>query len=313
MIPNAEEMTRRRYLLAVGTAATLSGCADTTTPATESETTPTPENPLGETDARYREATYRETAEGLFRIKAAIPKGEGPFPVVVHVHGGAWRYGEPRLRGVQRLVERDIATASVEYRLSGTATYPAPVRDVVAAVQWVRANEPGWNIDPDRVALLGGSAGSHLAALVAGAPDQPNFQPEGFDADASAAVDAAVLHYGIYDLTGRDACADRNTKQFFGDDCASESVVAEASPITHVDATHPPVFLFHGDADELVPVEQSRRYRDALDAAGVPVEYTELDGARHGYIDPNNERMADTRRDVHDQTADFLLEGPLAE
>lgn len=313
MRPDTERLTRRRYLLGVGTAATLSGCGESETAETDSGGTPTPDNPLAETDAGYREAVYRETPEGPLSIEAAIPDGEGPFPAVVHVHGGAWRYGEPRLRGLKRLVEAGIATASVEYRLSGTATYPAPVRDVVAAVRWVRANEPGWNIDTERVALLGGSAGAHLAALVAGAPEHPNFQPDGFDVDASAAVEAAVLHYGIYDLTGRDACADQNTRQFFGDACGSESVVAEASPITHVDGEHPPVWLFHGTADELVPPEQSQRYRDALDSAGVSVEYTEIEGANHGYIDPNNEGMADTRRKVHGQTADALLDGVLAE
>lgn len=226
MRPDGKALTRRRYLLSVGAAATLSGCGgDEST--TEAGNTPTPENPISETGANYREETYRETADGPLRVEAAIPSGDGPFPVVVHVHGGAWRYGEPRVRGLRRLVDAGIAAVSVQYRLSGTATYPAPVRDVTAAVKWVRANELGWNIDTERVALLGGSAGAHLAALVAGAPEHPNFQPEGFDVDASAAVDAAVLHYGIYDLTGRDACADRNAKQFFGDDCSSDSVVAD--------------------------------------------------------------------------------------
>jgi len=205
-----------------------------------------------------------------------------------------------------------VAATSIEYRLSDTVTYPVPVRDVVAAVRWVRANEPDWPLDTDRVALMGDSAGAHLGALVAAAPDHPNFQPEGFDVDARAAVEAFVGHYGIYDLRVRDACENRNTSQFFGDDCDDEAVVVDASPVTHVDGDHPPTRLFHGADDQLIPPQASRDYRDTLQAAGVPVAYGELPDTDHGYVDPNNDQWADVRQTTHARTLRFLFEGPWA-
>ena len=344
--------SRRAYLVGIGALATLGGCSqedqgpegtpeqtpvetstasptptDTATPtATETPTptetatptptsrTPDPDEPLA---ARYgvdqREATYRETEDGPLRIEASLPDGDRSFPLLVHVHGGAWRYGAPGYGMMDTLARAGVAVASVEYRLSGTATYPAPVRDVTASIKWVRANEPDWNIDTDRVTLMGGSAGAHLAALVAAAPDYPNFQPEGVDVEGSAEVDALVSHYGVFELRHDWACDDRNLGEFFGEDCDSEEVKAEATPLTHVDESHPPTLLFHGDEDELVPVDSSRTYRDTLQQAGVPVEYKELEGVGHGYTEPENEKQAEVRRRTHRRTVNYLFQGPWAE
>jgi acetyl esterase/lipase len=315
-------VSRRAYLVALGASAGLAGCTGdeatgdgsaggattTSPPAREGPTLPDPSAPLADRYEVTRErATYRESPDGPLSVEAALPDVSGPAPTLVHVHGGAWRYGSPGMGGMDRLAGAGFAVASIEYRLSETATYPAAVRDVVAALQWVHANDPGWNVDPDRVALVGGSAGAHLASLVAGAPDHPPFQPA-TGAGETAPVDALVGHYGIYDLRSRDACANRNTAALFGDDCDDPDVVAEASPVTHVDGDNPPTRLFHGSDDQLVPASSSRNYRDALAEAGVPVRYDELDGGRHGYTDPNNESMVETRREANRLTVEWLVE-----
>lgn len=314
-------LSRRRYLVALGASAGLAGCSDdettgdgapaggstTSPPDREGLTLPDPSEPLADRYGVRRErTTYRELPDGPLRVEAAMPDASGPAPTLVHVHGGAWRYGSPGLGGMERLAAAGLAVVSIEYRLSETATYPAAVRDVVAAVRWARAGEPDWPLDSKRVALVGGSAGAHLGALVAGAPDHPAFQPEPA-AEGPATVDAFVGHYGIYDLRSRDACGNRNTAEFLGTDCEDSAVVAEASPVTHVDDGHPPTRLFHGADDELVPPAASRQYRDALRDAGVPVEYDELAGGRHGYTDPNNEGMAETRREANRQTVTWLV------
>jgi acetyl esterase/lipase len=274
--------------------------------------TPDPEAPLAE---RYgvvnREAVYRETTDGQLRILAALPDGDGPFPLLVHVHGGAWRYGSAGYGAMETLAGAGIAVASVEYRLSGTATYPAPVRDLAAALGWLRANEGDWNVDPGRLALVGGSAGAHLGALLAANPTHPTFQPAG-GVDGGVDLDAFIGHYGIYDVRLPNACEDRNLGPFLGEDCDSASVKAEASPITHVDGDHPPSLLYHGDADQLVPASVSRRYRDALRNAGISAEYHELAGVDHGYLEPANRTQREVRRETHRRMVTFLFEGPWA-
>jgi len=309
--------TRREYLLGVAAGAGLAGCtgdggnADSPTPVRES---PAPDSPL---EARYgvgkREAVYRETEDGSLIVEAALPDGEGLFPTLVHVHGGAWQYGSPGYGGMELLAQAGMAVVSVEYRLGEAATFPGQVRDVTAAMKWVRANEPGWNLDADRVALTGDSAGAHLAALVAAAPDHGNFQPEGFDVEASAAPDALIPHYGIFDLRREGVCEgesdDDAMRALFGPEC-STAEQREASPVTHLSGDHPPVLLFHGSADSLVPVASSREYRDALVDAGVPVEYQELDGVEHGYLEPENPDQERVLRETHERMVNYLFEEP---
>lgn len=319
MTGDGAALRRRAYLAGAAGLASLSGCLGgpdggagsgdgTGSERGESGGVPDPPDPADPLAERFEVERhgdqYRETPDGPLHVEAAVPAGVGTAPLLVHVHGGAWRYGDAGYEGMDALARAGIAVGSIEYRLSGTATYPAAVRDVVAGVRWLRANGPDWGMDPDRVALLGGSAGAHLGALVAAVPEHPTFQPREFEVDASTDVDAFVGLYGIYDLRVEDVCGDRNIGQFLGEDCDSPETKAEASPITHVDGEHPPSLLSHGTDDQLVPVASSREYRDALAAAGVPVEYDELEGVGHGFVDD-----AEHRRRVHERTVSFLLEG----
>jgi len=251
-----------------------------------------------ETDVPYRETPQRTLRADVYR-----PADIDAPPVVVHAHGGAWRFGDKGFRPLfGRLAAAAYATVDIQYRLSHEATYPGPVRDVAGAVRWVRATADERGIDPSRVALAGYSAGGHLAGLAATAPDLDAIQLEGFYPDVDPTVDAFVGNAGVYDFTAEGYGNAALIRQFLGGSRgARPDRYEQASPISHVDADAPPALLCHGTADRIVPFEQSERFAAALDDAGVPVERLTVDGAGHLFY------TADRRLDaIADAQIEFL-------
>jgi len=242
----------------------------------------------------FRGVPFEVTPKAELRLDLHRPAGRDAVPLVVHVHGGAWEYGS-RDTYTPWHAGRGMAAATIDYRLSGTAEYPAAVRDVVAAVTWLRtwaADAAG--IDPDRVALRGASAGAHLAALAATAPGTDAFAPVGVDPDVEG-VDGFVGISGIYALGGDPNRESDVATKFFGcppSDCPD--VYRQASPVEHVDGDAPPAMLWHGLADRLVPAEQSERFREALENAGVPV--TTLTPEDAGHVQMLKDRWRDAFR-----------------
>jgi acetyl esterase/lipase len=177
---------------------------------------------------------------------------------------------------------------AINYRLSPRAQWPDHIVDVKRALAWTKANIAEHGGDPSFVAITGGSAGGHLAALAALTPDGLGFQP-GFE-DADTSVAAAVPFYGVYDFTNRDRTAGHALVPFLErrvmrSRLADNWVVwDEASPLSHVRPDAPPFFVLHGANDVLVPVEQARSFARALRAASRnPVAYAELPRAQHGF------------------------------
>ncbi|WP_244238164.1 prolyl oligopeptidase family serine peptidase [Corallococcus terminator] len=228
--------------------------------------------------------------------------GSGPFPTVVWIHGGGWRGGSLLdVNQARRLVCRGYAVASIDYRLSDAAVFPAQLHDVKAAVRFLRANASSYNLDSARFAAFGSSAGGHLAALagtsqgVAGLED-----PSQGNGGVSSAVQAVVDWYGPTDFAQMDAqllargCGpgsaqhsqpDSPESQLVGCTVGDEScqdAVRRASPITHAGAGDPPMLLLHGDADCTVPREQSLALASALTSAGRCVLRRDVVGAGHG-------------------------------
>ncbi|MFQ3295550.1 MAG: acetyl esterase/lipase [Halobacteriales archaeon] len=260
-------------------------------PTDEATPTPATTNPDGPPD-RYevtvrRGVTFRETPLGALKMDLYRPSGTTDRPLLVHVHGGAWRFGDKGYeRSARRYAAAGIATASIQYRLSTQATYPGPVRDVVAAIRWARANADNLHIDPDRVALVGMSAGGHLAALVAAAPEERAFSPPDFHPEVSPAVSAVVGHSGVYDLTTPGLRGSSLVRSFVGASFEDDpDLYRAAAPIHRVDDEHPPTLLFHGTDDAIVPYPQATAYRDALDREDVTVSLFTGDGAGHVFYD----------------------------
>lgn len=228
----------------------------------------------------------------------------GPTPLVIHVHGGAFKGGDKAMVGakVQPLLDGGFAVASVNYRLSGEATFPAGAQDVKAAVRWLRANAATYSIDPDRFAAWGESAGGNLVALLGTTSDQATVldDPELGNAGVSSGVQAVIDWFGPTDFTQMDGQAASGeggcTSPELHDPAGSpeslwvggavqdtKELVAQANPITYVTtATRLPAFsIAHGDADCNVPFQQSKLLADALTAAGADVTLTVLPGAAH--------------------------------
>src|SRR5690606_4078976 len=213
-------------------------------------------------------------------------------PVLVQVHGGAWVLGFKDRQGqllMRRLAERGWVGSNIDYRLSPMAPSPDHPADVKQALAWIREHAEEYGIDPDFVAVTGGSAGGHLTALTALTQNDPRYQP-GFE-DADTSVAAAVPFYGVYDFTNRNGAWPAETVPHFlapyvmkSDPDAEPEAWAAASPLDQVHAEAPPFFVIHGDLDVLAPVEDARDFVQRLDAVSKePVYYLELHGAQHAF------------------------------
>jgi acetyl esterase/lipase len=227
-----------------------------------------------------------------------------PRPLVIWVHGGGWSRGDSRTSGaiadypatLASLAAHGYVVASVNYRLSGEARFPAQIQDVKASIQFLRANAAKYNIDPARVLIWGGSAGGHLAALAATTCGVAAFEPEPNTGRLTRAetleakktpggadcVQGAVIWYGIFDLAGY---ASRNVPNLMGCEPKNcEARMAQASPITHVSAATPPMLLVHGLADSEAPAAQSQQMAARMKQAGAPVETLFIPDVNHGFI-----------------------------
>jgi acetyl esterase/lipase len=203
-----------------------------------------------------------------------VPPGS-VAPCVLFVHGGSWKSGKKsdvRFYAV-RYAARGYATATVEYRLSGEAVFPAALEDLRSAVRFLRDHAPDYGIAADSLALVGHSAGAHLALLAAYAPDA---------AGKSAGVSAVVDFYGPADLTTPFASSHPVVRAFLGTSYRDSPAVYEAaSPLRHVRSGLPPTLIFHGTIDGTVPVAQSESLFLALGAAGVEAYLDRVEGWPH--------------------------------
>jgi acetyl esterase/lipase len=231
------------------------------------------------------------------------PERGEPKPLIVYVHGGGWRGGHTRQSGafadfpavLAELASRGYVVASVEYRLSLEAPFPAALDDVRTALRFLKANAGRYGIDTARTGIFGGSAGGQLAILEAvtcgGAPtgaDKSN-------PTVSDCPQAAVGWYGIYAFPAMPGRAESGAEDDYLGCKAAEcprSQLAAASAIEHVDANDPPILLLHGDDDVVVPVAQSLSLADKLREAGGSVEIEVFPGIGHSWIGANE---AETR------------------
>ena len=194
-------------------------------------------------------------------------------PVLIFIHGGGWSKGERSdyLPYLLDYAQKGYVTVTVSYRLSGVAHFPAAVDDVQSAVHWIRAHAEEYLIDPEKIALIGGSAGGHLAMMVGYGEDDPDEK-----------VQAIVNLYGPTDLTTEYARNRGECLSFLGISFQERPDLYEAaSPRTHISRDDPPTLIFHGTIDALVPVSQSDSLHQWLDRTGVPNEYHRLKGWPH--------------------------------
>lgn len=211
--------------------------------------------------------------------------GDGPFPLVVWIHGGAFSGGNKSLAAnsaARQLTSRGFAIASLEYRLSGEAIFPAAVLDIKAAIRHLRANAATYRIAPNKIGAWGSSAGGHLAAFLGVTGGIAEFEDATLgNASQSSRVQAVLDWYGPSDMLQMEPDAVAQGCPKFGgvghDDARSPeglwlggkpssipAVAMKASPVTWVSADDPPFIIQHGGQDCTVPTNQGRRMRDAL-------------------------------------------------
>ncbi|MBN1236986.1 MAG: alpha/beta hydrolase [Gammaproteobacteria bacterium] len=248
----------------------------------------------------HADVTYATVGQQPLKLDLYLPDAVGaaspettayPPPLVVWLHGGAWRFGS-KANPPLRFLEAGFALASVDFRPSTDAPFPAMLHDVKAAIRFLRANAGRYGYAPGPMAVAGASSGGHLAALAAVTNGDAALEGGvGDHAGVSSAVQAAVVYFGASNLT---TILDQSTP--FGLDVrrpalelllgaapdAAADVARLASPVFHVDAEDPPMYLLHGDQDLQMPINQAHELHGAYKAAGLDAALDVVHGAGHG-------------------------------
>jgi acetyl esterase/lipase len=223
------------------------------------------------------------------------PKDDGPLPVIVYIHGGAW-LGGSRTAGHGRLANYvaggEYAGVTVGYRLTSEAIFPAQIHDCKAAIRWIRANAKKYNLDPDKIGVVGDSAGGHLVALLGTSGGVKDLEGDlGPHKDVSSRVQCVVDEFGPAEILtmgdggskmDHDGPNSPEGKLVGGRVKDKKDVAIAASPITHVAADNPPFLIVHGNKDPLVPHNQSERLSAALKKAKVECYFVTVEGGGHG-------------------------------
>lgn len=294
----------------------------------------------------YRQPVgFRPLTLDLYLPAVSTSKGSTGFPLLIFIHSGGWLGGDTRRNGVftdfpatlAAMASRGYAVASVQYRLSGEAKFPAQAQDIKAAIRWLRLNASNFDIDPARIATWGASAGGHLAALTAVSCKVPELSPtetpsmQGMapdtkrDSIASAkvsdCVQAGVAWNGVFDMNTIAAQARKANAmsrdvpqapewQLLGCGAGRSSCgmrqLRHASPVSHVDANDPPMLLIAGDQDKTVPYQQTLDMAERLKGAGVRYELLVLPGVGHSLIGSTPALTRDANQKALDATVHFL-------
>jgi acetyl esterase/lipase len=236
----------------------------------------------------YRDVVYAAPAGTNLMLNLFVPaKGDGPFPVIVWIHGGGWKNGSRASCAPLKWNRSEYACVSIDYRLSGIAQFPAQIEDCKAAIRWLRANAKQYNLDPERIGVWGGSAGGHLVAMLGVTGDVKEFDA-GENLDQSSKVQAVCDFFGPVDLlswaktTGFEATI---LKDFIGGlPLEVPEKLVRASPLAYVQkgTTYPPFLIVYGDKDIAVPPSQSQLFCDALIRVRADAELFLVPGAAHG-------------------------------
>jgi alpha-L-fucosidase 2 len=230
--------------------------------------------------------TYGKAGGEKLTMDYYAPSGAGPHPVAIIIHGGGFVEGTSK-NGSEAYCADFLAPAgysvfSINYRLAPKYPYPAMLHDVERAIRFIRHNSSQWNADPERIALVGGSAGGYLSNL-AGLLNAPGDKSAADPVDReSASVQAVVTLFGPSDFRGHPV--NKHVEALLGAairEKGEAAALAEASPITHVTKDAPPFLFIHGDKDEAVPFSESTNLQDALQTAGVRADLIRIPNGPH--------------------------------
>ncbi len=255
----------------------------------------------------HGDVAYAEVGPKTLKLDLYVPRDtQGKHPCVVWIHGGAWRAGNKRNPRVAWLTQHGYVVASIQYRLSQDAIFPAQIHDCKGAIRWLRAHASRYAMDADRIGVAGSSAGGHLAALLGTSADVQALEGQtGGHLDQPSRVQAVLDMFGPTDFASMNAhaypgstldhdAADSPESMLIGGPVQENpDKVARANPMTYISRDDPPFLILHGDRDKLVPHHQSELLAAALKDSDVPASLHTVQGAGHGWprTEARNERV----------------------
>ena len=240
-----------------------------------------------------KDVVYSKVGERKLHLDFYRPPSGEPLPLVMWVHGGAWRSGSKNGAGpALALLSRGFAVASVEYRLSGEAIFPAAVADCKAAVSFMRKNAGDFQINGNQIGAWGSSAGGHLVSMLGTTGDDVSFNLHPVAKQNSSRVQAVCNWFGPTDFLrmndtpgaiDHDAAGSPESRFIGGPIQENPEKVKKANPITYITKADPPFLHLHGTKDRLVILSQSQLFHDALQRSGVPSELHVVVDGGHGF------------------------------
>ena len=246
-----------------------------------------------------KDIAYIPNGDEAQKLDLYLPEkaADKPLPLIVHIHGGGWMGGSKFPCPVAGMVLSGYAVASVEYRFSQKAIFPAQIQDCQAAIRWLRAHAKEYNLDTEHVGVVGGSAGGHLSSLVGTSGGKNAFPKIGGNEEQSDRVQAVCDIFGPSDFSTvvKQAADDKNVRNIFqfntpkdpyssliGTKLDDKTKADAVSPVHYVSQDNPPFVILHGTHDTLVPYAQSEEFATALKEKGVQVWLQKLPGSGHG-------------------------------
>lgn len=233
---------------------------------------------------------YIDDDEMHHKLNLYLPASGTNLPLIIWIHGGAWFMGDKESPPGQGFLRHGFALASLDYRLSQEAKFPAQLTDCKAAIRWLRVHAAEHGIDPNRIGVWGASAGGHLVALLGTTGGVKDFDV-GDNLGVSSRVQAVCDWYGPSDFSqitnfpstiAHGAADSPEAKLLGGAIGQNPDKVQRANPIHYITKDAPPFLIMHGEKDMDVPLNQSQLLADALKQAGVPVMFHVVPGAGHG-------------------------------
>ena len=249
-----------------------------------------------------RDIPYVEGGHEQQRLDLYLPeKADARRPLVVWVHGGGWEAGRKEDSPAAWLVGKGFTVASINYRLSQHAVFPAQIQDCKSAIRWLRANAAKYHLDPNRVGVAGDSAGGHLVALLGTTGGVKELEGSQGNLDQFSRVQAVVDFYGPTDFVSWDPHFSNYayaviTRLIGGPPHENKEKARKASSVAYVNKDSAPFLILHGDKDGIVPLAQSQELAEALKKAGVEVDLQVIKGSGHGgpaFLSPENRKLID--------------------
>lgn len=277
-----------------------------------------------------RDVQYGKAGERPLKLDLVLPRksSEKPLPAIVFIHGGAWRAGDKAggIWNVMRFVASgSYVGASVGYRLTGEAIWPAQIHDCKAAIRWLKANAKKYHIDPEKIGVWGSSAGGHLVSLLGTSGDVKELEGDCGSSDQSSRVACVVDFCGPSDFLAFAKAKRTGPLPSPADSRSPESILLggpveekkdvarQASPVTYASADDPPFLIVHGTEDPIVPPQQAELLHAALKKAGTSPVLLKVHGAGHGLGGPEVLRRVETFLDKHLRGVDVTIEDETVE